>query len=374
MSKFLVQITDRLCLGCIDCIKAYSADEYKCFSTNKILMYHPYCDDFGPMNLSSVLRFIQMVENELTEYPSLKIIYCSLSGKRNITNAAFLVGCFLILVEKQSPDEAWSRFRGQYNFEPYRDATFSSPDFGLSLLDCWRGLACGQALGWIGATPEDGLYDLDEYEHYDSFLNGELHIVIPDKFVAFRGPKTLAGSAEYEDIGECRIFAAQYYVDIFKEIGVTTVIRLNEPEYDSSIFTSAGIEHHDLEFEDCTAPSNQIVSRFLRIVDQAPGMIAVHCKAGLGRTGTLIALYAMLAHRFRARDIMGWLRIVRPGCVIGDQQHYLCDVENKVGRSLQQESSISSEQNVARSKASSSVLAKQVSDAIERRGAARAAP
>ncbi len=27
---------------------------------------------------------------------------------------------------------------------PYRDATFSVPDFGLTLLDCWRGLEKGR--------------------------------------------------------------------------------------------------------------------------------------------------------------------------------------------------------------------------------------
>jgi hypothetical protein len=31
---------------------------------------------------------------------------------------------------------------------------------------------------------------------------------------------------------------------------------------------------------------------------------------------------------FTAREAMGWLRIMRPGSVIGEQQHYLCAVEH----------------------------------------------
>jgi cell division cycle 14 len=102
-------------------------------------------------------------------------------------------------------------------------------------------------LGWIGATPEQGVYDLAEYEHYDDPANGELHIVVPDKFLAFRGPKSLPEGVDYDDSDGVRRFAARYYVEIFQELGVTTVVRLNEPQYDETIFKDAGLDHHDLE-------------------------------------------------------------------------------------------------------------------------------
>ena len=45
--------------------------------------------------------------------------------------------------------------------------------------------------------------------------------------------------------------------------------------------------------------------------------------AGLGRTGSLIGCYMMKHFRFTAAEIIAWLRICRPGSIIGGQQQWL---------------------------------------------------
>jgi len=53
---------------------------------------------------------------------------------------------------------------------------------------------------------------------------------------------------------------------------------------------------------------------------------------GLGRTGTLIAAYIMKHFGFTANEAMGWVRICRPGSIIGPQQQFLADQEQRMHR------------------------------------------
>lgn len=89
------------------------------------------------------------------------------------------------------------------------------------------------------------------------------------------------------------------------------------------MFEDAGIKLIDLYFVDGSTPSLEIISKFIELVDSNKEGTAVHCKAGLGRTGTLIALWTMKHYRFCAADFIGWIRILRPGSILGPQQQFL---------------------------------------------------
>ena len=70
-------------------------------------------------------------------------------------------------------------------------------------------------------------------------------------------------------------------------------------------------------FLDGSIPPDDIVDKFLQEAEATKGGIAIHCKAGLGRTGTLIALYIMKHVGFPPADFIGWIRIARPGSILG---------------------------------------------------------
>jgi len=71
----------------------------------------------------------------------------------------------------------------------------------------------------------------------------------------------------------------------------------------------------------------EIVNKFISLAETQKGVIAVHCKAGLGRTGSLIACYCIKNFQFNAADFIGWIRICRPGSILGPQQHFLIENE-----------------------------------------------
>eukprot|EP00811_Abedinium_folium_P036350 NODE_9066_length_1449_cov_6.192890.p1 GENE.NODE_9066_length_1449_cov_6.192890~~NODE_9066_length_1449_cov_6.192890.p1 ORF type:complete len:225 (+),score=41.33 NODE_9066_length_1449_cov_6.192890:434-1108(+) len=159
----------------------------------------------------------------------------------------------------------------------------------------------------------------------EQVANGDMTWLIPKRFLAFAGPCSTSIDADgYPAL------TPEDYVPMLRSMNIRLVVRLNRKQYEAQRFIEHGIRHVELYFRDGSVPSTEIVNKFLAITSQEESAIAVHCKAGLGRTGTLIGLYAMKYHNFPARAFIGWSRICRPGSVLGPQQAFLVDMEREM--------------------------------------------
>ena len=231
-------------------------------------------------------------------------------GKRE--NAAFLMGAFQVLVLGQTASESWKKFSGLTSFTPFRDAGDGPSSHDCTILNCLEALEKSIKLGWFNMEK----FDYEFYEEHGKEENGDMNWIIPGKILGFSCPSN-------KEIG----YSPETYAGLFKELGVSAVVRLNLPEYDSSAFTRQGIRHYDLYFDDGSCPNNDLIERFYKIIETEYGAVAVHCKAGLGRTGTIVATYAIRKYRYPATAFIAWCRICRPGSIVGRQQNFLLDFE-----------------------------------------------
>ena len=293
----------------------------------------------GPADIFHLIQFMEALDSEIIsmrENGTRNLVFCATKRPYDLTHAALMLGTYMILRLKYSVEDVASSFIG-LKIEEYRNDSSSS--VSISILDCWLSVKRSKTLGWFKlpsyhAPFRWGMIDRDAYHHYDNPLNADLHEVVPGKIVLFRGPKDLGG-ADFQDRLDngtfvCRDFSPAYYAGFFADLGVSTVVRLNSPHYDPRAFTDRGIDHFDLDFGGQPTPSPVAVSAFFKIVDGARGAVAVHGREGVGRAATLAALYLMRSHRFKAREAMAWLRIMRPGSVLGEQERYLVEVEHSV--------------------------------------------
>ncbi|KAL0253859.1 hypothetical protein I308_101237 [Cryptococcus tetragattii IND107] len=304
------------------------------FTLDDDMRYTSFAMDHGPLNLAFTFHACIRIHEKLekaTERGKPVCLYTTTEPKMK-SNMILIAALYSLIVDKQPP---WSAFRpiAQFEIMPFRDAGSGPMDYGLTVQDILYGVEKAIGNGLLDLAS----FDADEYQYYEMVENGDLNILGP--FIPFASPTESSWiegalqSASNEHIVhtpvKSKAISHQLHcvLDIFQRENVGLVARLNDELYDRRHFLDVGIEHIEMFFDDGTNPPDDIVREFIRLaehtIENKRQKVAVHCKAGLGRTGVLIGAYLVYKYQFTAQEAIGFMRIVRPGMVVGPQQQYM---------------------------------------------------
>lgn len=98
--------------------------------------------------------------------------------------------------------------------------------------------------------------------------------------------------------------------------GITALVSLTVIPPEPELVASADLKHLHLPVMDFTAPSAEAIDECISFVKNSTesGAVAIHCGAGYGRTGTMLAC-CLVAEDIPAEEAIRRIRLLRPGSI-----------------------------------------------------------
>jgi len=119
--------------------------------------------------------------------------------------------------------------------------------------------------------------------------------------------------------------ALQADLAFLKENGIRAIVSLTESPLDTQAVEAAGFAYLHVPVGDFRAPSIEQVDRFVAFQEtheKEGAAVVVHCGAGRGRTGTMLAC-ALVKRGMGAEEALRKLREIRPHSVETPEQEDL---------------------------------------------------
>ena len=121
--------------------------------------------------------------------------------------------------------------------------------------------------------------------------------------------------------GSARPFSKRSVIWLQEKMGINSILSLTESDIQKLI--PEGINYKHVPMKNHVAPTNSEIEECVDFLlsESAKGRkVDVHCAAGLGRTGTVLAAYLVAKYDMNAPDAIKKVRALRPDSIEKNQQ------------------------------------------------------
>ncbi len=135
-------------------------------------------------------------------------------------------------------------------------------------------------------------------------------------------PRNFSWLIKEEIAGMARPMPIVADFEFLKDAGIEAVVSLTELPLHKTLIEEFGFEYKHIPIADLASPTHEQIEEFVDFVNNltfSKKKIVVHCEAGIGRTGTMLACY-LVNKGHSARKAISEVRKKRPGSIETTEQ------------------------------------------------------